>query len=124
MNVKLTPGEVPPKEVKKRNGEIGHVKDEDCVIEDDKGTSAVHIWDDLIKTLKNGKSYHVKNLSIENYLGNTLLGTTPTTLFKEGDVTVPPDKVKGPKRLANAEKAISVSEFKCIYKLKCILSAK
>lgn len=44
MNVKgvLTLREVPPKEVKKRNGEIGHVKDEDCVIEDDKGTSAVH----------------------------------------------------------------------------------
>lgn len=68
VNVKgeLTLGELPPKEVKKRNGEIGHVK-EDCVIEDGKGTSTIHIWDDLIKTLQNVKSYHVKNLSIKNY---------------------------------------------------------
>ena len=99
-----------------RNGEIGHVK-EDCVIEDGKGTSTIHIWDDLIKTLENGKSYHVKNLSIKNYSGNTLLGTTPTTLFEEGDVTIPLDKIKGPELLATAEKTISVSEFKFVDKL-------
>lgn len=66
MNVKgvLILGELPSKEVKKKNGEIGHVKD--CVIEDGKGTSTIHIWDDLIKTLQNGKSYHVINLSIKN----------------------------------------------------------
>lgn len=95
MNVKviLTLGGLPPKEVKKRNGEIGHVK-EDCVIEGGKGTSTIHIWDDLIKTVKNSKSYHGKNLSIKNYSSNTLLGTTPTTLFEEGDVTVPREKSK------------------------------
>ena len=68
VNVKgvLTLGELPPKEVNKRNGEIGHIK-EDCVIEDGKGTSTIHIWDDLMKTLKNGKSFHFKNLSVKNY---------------------------------------------------------
>ena len=87
VNVKgvLTLGELPPKELKKRNEEIGHVK-EDYVIEDTLYTYGM-------KTLKNGRSYRVKNLSIKNYSGNTLLGTTPTTLFEEGDVTVPLDKI-------------------------------
>lgn len=118
MNVKgvLTLGELPSKEVMKRNGDIGHVN-EDYVIEDGKGTSTIHIWDDLIKTLKNGKSYHVKNLSIKNCSGNTLQGTTSTTLFEEGDVTVSLDKIKAPELLANAEKTISVTEFKFVDKL-------
>ena len=106
----------------KRNGKIGHVK-EDCVIEDGKaGTSTIHICDDLIKTLKNGKSYHVKNLSIKNYSGNTLLGTTPTTLFEDSNVTLPLEKIKRPELLANAEKPISVSEFQFVNKLNiCII---
>lgn len=46
-----------------------------------------------------------------------MLGTTPTTLFEESDVTVPLEKIKGPELLANAEKTISVSEFKFVDKL-------
>ena len=87
------------------------------MIEDGKGTSTIHIWDDLIKTLENGKSYHVKNLSVKNYSGNTLLGTTPSTLFEDSDTTISLDKIKGPQLLANAEKNISVSEFKFVDKL-------
>lgn len=62
VNVKgvLTLGELPPKEVKKRKGEIGHVKEE-CVIELQLYTCGMT----LQKTLTNGKSYHVKNLSIK-----------------------------------------------------------
>ena len=61
VNVKgvLTLGELPPKEVEKRNGEIGHVK-EDCVIEDGKGTSTIHIWDDLIKHSRMAKATMLK----------------------------------------------------------------
>ena len=89
MDVKgvLTLGELPPKEKQLRNwtcqGGLCDIR------------YTIHIWDDLIKTLKNGRSYHVKNLSIKNYLGNTLLGTPSATLFEEGDVTVPLDKIKG-----------------------------
>lgn len=43
-----------------------------------------------------------------------MLGTTPTTFFKESDVTIPLDKIEGPELLANAEKAISVNEFKFV----------
>ena len=40
----LTLGQKEPKEVKKRNGQNGKVK-EDCVIEDTTGSAIIHIWD-------------------------------------------------------------------------------
>ena len=43
----LTLGQNPNKEVIKRNGEKGYVKD-DCVIEDRTGSATIHIWDNLL----------------------------------------------------------------------------
>lgn len=51
-----------------------------------------------------------------------MLGTTPTTLFEKGDVTVPLGKIKEPELLANAEKSISLSEFKFVDKLTAVIT--
>ena len=71
----LTLGQKEPKEVKKRNGQNGKVK-EDCVIEDTTGSAIIHIWDELIDQVQNNKSHTFKNLSVKNYSGNTMLGST------------------------------------------------
>jgi len=66
VNVKgvTTLGEKPPKQVKKRNGENGTVK-EDCVIEDATGCAVLHIWDEMINKLETSQSYSIKNLSVK-----------------------------------------------------------
>ena len=43
----VTLGDLPPKEVTKRKGQVGKVK-EDCIIEDDTGYSTIHLCDDII----------------------------------------------------------------------------
>ena len=50
VNVKgtITMGDAKPKEVTKRNGNSGLVK-EDCVIEDQTGHTTIHLWDDMIE---------------------------------------------------------------------------
>lgn len=71
----LTLGQKPPKQVTKRNGQNGKVK-EDCIIEDATGNAVVHMWDELIEKIENSKSSTLKNLFVKNYSGNILLGTT------------------------------------------------
>ena len=81
----LTLGQNPNKEVIKRNGEKGYVK-EDCVIEDRTGSATMHIWDNLLTQLESGNTYSFQNLSVKNYSGMTLLGTTATTTFQKADL--------------------------------------
>ena len=107
----LTLGQTPAKEVKKRNSENGKVK-EDCVIEDATGNAILHIWDDLIDKVQNSKSYTFKNLSVKNYSGNTMLGTTAWTTFDAVQTEL--KQVKGPDLLDNKEKKVTVQEFKFV----------
>lgn len=110
----LTLGQKEPKEVKKRNGQTGKVK-EDCVIEDTTGSAIIHIWDELIDQVQNNKSYTFKNLSVKNYLGNTMLGSTASTTFDEVQTQL--KQVKGPDLLENKDKKVTVKEFKFVDKL-------
>ena len=87
----LTLGQKEPKEVKKRNGQNGKVK-EDCVIEDMTGSAIIHIWHELIDQVQNNKSYTFKNLSVNS--GNTMLGSTASTTFEEVQTEL--KQVKGP----------------------------
>ena len=63
----LTLGQKPPKQVTKRNGQNGKVK-ENCIIEDATGNAVIHIWDELIEKVENSKSYTLKNLSAKKLL--------------------------------------------------------
>ena len=123
VNVKgvITLGDKPPKEVKKRNGENGTVK-EDCVIEDATGHAVLHIWDEMINKFQTSKSYSIKNLSVKNYSGNTMLGTTVATTFEE----VPPvlEQVQGSNLLKNTDKKVTVEEFKFVDKLNISLQCQ
>ena len=110
----LTLGQKEPKEVKKRNGQNGKVK-EDCVIEDTTGSAIIHIWDELIDQVQNNKSYTFKNLSVKNYSGNTMLGSTASTTFDEVQTEL--KQVKGPDLLENKDKKVTVKEFKFVDKL-------
>lgn len=110
----LTLGQKEPKEVKKRNGQTGKVK-EDCVIEDTTGSAIIHIWDELIDQVQNNKSYTFKNLSVKNYSGNTMLGSTASTTFDEVQTEL--KQVKGPDLLENKDKKVTVKEFKFVDKL-------
>jgi len=67
VNVKgtITMGDAKPKEVTKRNGNTGLVK-EDCVIEDQTGHTTIHLWDDMIEKCKNSNSYEITDLSVKN----------------------------------------------------------
>lgn len=114
----LTLGDDPPKEVLKRNKEKGFVK-EDCVLEDINGSSTIHIWDHLLSKLESGKSYRFQNLSVKNYSGITLLGTTPTTIFKETDLQL--NEVKGTTLLSNTEREIVIEEFKFVDKVSVFM---
>lgn len=82
----VTLGELPPKGVTKRNGQVGKVK-EDCIVEDDTGYSTIHLWDDITK-IHTSKCYSIKNLSVKNSSGNALLGTTPDTTISESDTVI------------------------------------
>jgi len=64
-NVKgvITLGELPPKEVMKRNGQIGKVK-EDCIIEDDTCYSTIPLSDDINTNIQTSKYYTIKKLSV------------------------------------------------------------
>ena len=72
----LSMGNDKPKEVLlKSSGQAGNVK-EDCVLEDETGTSMLHIWEPLLLTLKNGDSYLFTNLTVRNFQGSTFLSTS------------------------------------------------
>ena len=66
----LTLGQNLNKEVIKRNGEKGYVK-EDCVIADRAGSATIHIWDNLLTQLESGNTYSFQNPSVKNYSGMT-----------------------------------------------------
>lgn len=100
--------------MKKRNGQNGKVK-EDCVIDDTTGSAIIHIWDELIDQVQNNKSYTFKNLSVKNYSGNTMLGSTASTTFDEVQTEL--KQVKGPDLLENKDKKVTVKEFKFVDKL-------
>lgn len=100
--------------MKKRNGQNGKVK-EDCVIDDTTGSAIIHFWDELIDQVQNNKSYTFKNLSVKNYSGNTMLGSTASTTFDEVQTEL--KQVKGPDLLENKDKKVTVKEFKFVDKL-------
>lgn len=111
VNVKatLTMGSLDPKELSKRNGSKGRVK-EDCVLEDKTGHAIIHLWDDTITALTSGQSYEIKNLSVKNFNGKTHLGTTIATTFTPIDAVM--HELKGEELLSNIKKKITVNEFK------------
>lgn len=108
----VTLGDLPPKEVRKRNGKVhvGQVK-EDCIIEDDTGYSTIHFWDDIITKIQSSRCYSIKNLSVKNFSGNALLGTTPDTTISESDTII--KEVKGKDLLSDGEMTETISEFVC-----------
>ena len=69
----------------------------------------------------NGKSYHVKNISIKSYSGNTLLGSTPTTLFKECVMPLFPLTKSRTRTSGQCKETISLSEFKFVDQLNIII---
>ena len=111
VNVKatLTMGPLEPKELRKRNGSIGKVK-EDCVLEDKTGNAIIHIWDDTATTLTTGQIYEINNLSVKNFNGKTHLGTTTETTFTPIDPLM--KELKGKELLTNIKKTTTVEEFK------------
>lgn len=76
----------------------------------------------MINKLQTSKSYSIKNLSVKNYSGNTMLGTTVTTTFKE----VPPvlEQVQGSNLLRNTDKKVIAKEFKFVGKLNIYLQCQ
>ena len=82
---------------------------EDCVIEDVTGSAILHIWDELVGKVQNSKSYSLKNPSVKNYSGNTMLETTVSTVFNEVQTDL--EQVKGPDLLENSDKKVTVQEF-------------
>ena len=110
----VTLGDLPPKEVRKQNGQVGQVK-EDCIIEDDTGFSTIHFWDDIITKIQSSRCYGTKNLSVKNFSGNALLGTTPGTTISESDTII--KGVKGKDLLSDGEMTKTISEFKFVDKI-------
>ena len=100
----LTLGQKEPKEVKKRNGQNGKVK-EDCVIENTTGSAIIHIWDELIDQVQNNESYTFKNLSVKDYSGNIMLGSTASTTFDEVQTEL--KQVNGPDLKKRIKKSLS-----------------
>lgn len=80
---------------------------EDCVLEDEKGTAEIHIWDELINKVKNGTTYEFQNLNVKHFKGSTHLATTPATTSKEASQQA--KSVQGPTLLENPEKEVQVS---------------
>ena len=130
----LTLGQNPDKEVIKCNGEKGYVK-EDCVIEDRSGSATIKLYftwlyftllfmqlDNLLIQLESWNTYSFQNLSVKNYSGMTLLGTTPTTTFQKADLQL--TEVKGPQLLSNTEKEIVIQEFKFVDKVNVFMTCQ
>ena len=70
----LTIGQKEPKQVTKRNGENGMVK-EDCVIEDASGNAMIHIWDELINKLHPElQGFQFKKSKCQKLLGQHYVG--------------------------------------------------
>ena len=118
VEVVLTLGDEKPKQVTKRDGKPGYVK-EDCIVEDDSGSASIHIWETSIAECECSKSYKINNLAVKNFSGNIFLATTTDTAFFKSDLQL--DEVKGRCLLSNAEKEIVVGEFKMVDKVSRFL---
>ena len=109
---------------------------EDCVIEDRTTcSSTIQLYftllfftllfiqlNDLLTQLESGNIYSFQNLSVKNYSGMTLLGTTPTTTFQNVDLQL--TEVKRPQLLSNTEKEIVIQEFKFVDKVNVFMTSQ
>ena len=109
---------------------------EDCVIEDRTAcSSTIQLYftllfftllfiqlDDLLTQLESGNIYSFQNLSVKNYSGMTLLGTTPTTTFQNVDLQL--TEVKRSQLLSNTEKEILIQEFKLVDKVNVFMTSQ
>lgn len=118
----LSLGQKEPKKVLvKSTQETSFVK-EDCILEDSTGHTSIHIWNPLISQLKNTYSYHLNNLTVKNFQGNTFLSTSPFTTYTQLQNTL--SSLKGPAILETPEKQIFVDNFKLVSKLSIFLSCQ
>ena len=76
----------------------------------------------MLIQLESGNTYSFQNVSVKNYSGMTLLGTTPTTTFQKVDFQL--IEVKGPQLLSNTEKEIVVQEFKFVDKVNVFMTCQ
>ena len=116
VNVKaaLTMGCLEPKEVEKRNGSKGRVK-EDCVLEGKTGNAIIHLWDDSATTLTTGQSYEIKNLSVKNFNGkaeDAPRNNNRNHVHSNNIIDPLMKELKGKELLINIKKTITVEEFK------------
>lgn len=113
----LSLGQKEPKKVLvKSTQETSFVK------EDSTGHTSIHIWNPLISQLKNTYSYHLNNLTVKNFQGNTFLSTSPFTTYTQLQNTL--SSLKGPAILETPEKQIFVDNFKLVSKLSIFLSCQ
>ena len=91
------------------------------MLEDHTGSATIDILDNLLTQLQSGNTYSFQNLSIKNYSGLTLLGTTPTTTFQKVDLQLA--EVKGPEILSN-EKEIVIQDFKFVDKVNVFMTCQ
>ena len=116
----LSMGNDKPKEVLlKSSGQAGNVK-EDCVLEDETGTSVLHIWEPLLPTLKNGDSYLFTNLTVRNFQGPTFLSTSPLTTTSPSTTTL--KTLSGPEMLKSPEKEVTAKCIDLVAKLNIFCS--
>ena len=96
VNVKatITKGGAEPKQVAKRNGDKGLVK-EDCIIEDIFGHATIHLWDDMITHCKNATAHEMKNVSVKNY----------------SEIEMKIDNIQGPELLNILQQTVTVDEL-------------
>lgn len=92
---------------------------EDCILENETDCATIHIWDNMITTLKNGASYDIRNLSVKTLNRKTPLGTIITTTFSEFDPVV--NSIEGKNLLSNIRQTISLSEFKFTDKVNAFM---
>ena len=116
-------GKDKPKSVPVKSTQKMTMVKEDCILEDETGTTNIHIWDVLIDKLKNGSTYEFQNLNLKNFQRRTHLTTTPTTTFKEADKKL--QSLQGsPLLLETPEKEISVKNFKFVNKLSVFIACQ
>ena len=68
------------------------------------------------------KCYSIKNLSVKNFSGSALLGTTPDTTISKSDTVI--QGVKGKDLLSDGEMTETVPEFKYVDKLNIFTSCQ
>lgn len=105
----------------RRTKEKSFVK-EDCVIEDQTGAIAFHVWAPILKQLENGKTYLFKNLTVRVFQGSTFLSTSPSTTLSCAAQCV--EEISGHKLLLNREQVLKVQQLKFVSKLQVFSSCQ